>query len=663
MSEKNNDFPNKGSDDFKGIQPLEMADQKTACDVSQTDHSKDNDVLKEDTKTANRKNLKVDKKQKKKQVDAFKNVSTSLAVQKKSKIAILRALGEWFYTLGFTLEYRAILLWRILKDAFLFFAQIFGWIGGIIAKWLSNSWHILRQDIKIPFRRIRKRREQLQRVRRRIEQRGSKGKSHVLLRKIGMQDSFWFLLQILKILAPIAASVALIVTVYSIVNMRYALAVAVDGKVLGYVEDQNVVEDAKSLLRDRMQLAEGQEFEDWNFQPEYEIAWTDELTTSAQLVNAILQNSEESTDLVEATGVYVGGDLYAVTTEGNKLQSYLDEILQTQALEYDSDVEIEFVQDVMCDVESEDVFLASSVQSYDELVAQLSQNVTDAVTVVADGVQTLADIALQNGLPSYLVVSRNPELEQEAMAEEITPDAYVPQAGRSVVIQNAATMLQVQTKQLMQNVEYLSYDVIEQENPDKPIGTRTVVQEGIQGVMEVWDDFIMIDGELIGRERVEELTTILSQPVPQIVEVGTKDYASLSLSGDPEGYVWPAPTSTWSSRGISSYHRGIDINAPIGEPLYAVQSGTVVSAGYHYSWGYNVLIDHHNGIMTRYAHCSSMAVEAGQQVEKGEYIAAVGNTGNSSGPHLHLEFILADGSVVDPLLYVVPPEGYNMPWA
>ena len=84
-------------------------------------------------------------------------------------------------------------------------------------------------------------------------------------------------------------------------------------------------------------------------------------------------------------------------------------------------------------------------------------------------------------------------------------------------------------------------------------------------------------------------------------------------------------------------HKGLDIGVPYGTPIYASESGQVLSAEYHWSWGHNVLIWHNGTYSTRYAHCSSLAVSAGQYVEKGQVIGYVGSTGPSSGPHLHID--------------------------
>ena len=97
-------------------------------------------------------------------------------------------------------------------------------------------------------------------------------------------------------------------------------------------------------------------------------------------------------------------------------------------------------------------------------------------------------------------------------------------------------------------------------------------------------------------------------------------------------------------------HRGTDICAPAGTPIYACDSGTVIEAGWHSSWGNYVLIDHGNGMTTRYAHCTSLLVGAGTNVARGQLIATVGSTGYSSGNHCHLE-VTVNGSLTNPMNY------------
>lgn len=101
----------------------------------------------------------------------------------------------------------------------------------------------------------------------------------------------------------------------------------------------------------------------------------------------------------------------------------------------------------------------------------------------------------------------------------------------------------------------------------------------------------------------------------------------------------------------SSAHTGLDIAASIGTPIKVVADGTVTSASYSGSYGYLVKVDHGNGVETWYAHTSKMYVKAGQEVKAGDVIAAVGNTGNSTGPHLHLE-VRINGEHVNPQKYL-----------
>ena len=98
-------------------------------------------------------------------------------------------------------------------------------------------------------------------------------------------------------------------------------------------------------------------------------------------------------------------------------------------------------------------------------------------------------------------------------------------------------------------------------------------------------------------------------------------------------------------------HKGIDIAATRGTPILATASGKVSFAGWSSGYGYLVKIDHGNGVETYYGHCSKLYVSAGDTVEAGEQIAAVGSTGNSTGNHLHFEIRL-DGKQVNPQTYV-----------
>lgn len=101
----------------------------------------------------------------------------------------------------------------------------------------------------------------------------------------------------------------------------------------------------------------------------------------------------------------------------------------------------------------------------------------------------------------------------------------------------------------------------------------------------------------------------------------------------------------------SSAHRGLDIGASTGTPIYAAAAGTVIAAGYSGSYGNMIKISHGNGVETLYAHCSKLIAAQGQKVSQGQLIAKVGETGNVTGPHLHFE-VRKNGVIYNPQNYV-----------
>lgn len=103
--------------------------------------------------------------------------------------------------------------------------------------------------------------------------------------------------------------------------------------------------------------------------------------------------------------------------------------------------------------------------------------------------------------------------------------------------------------------------------------------------------------------------------------------------------------------GASTNHKGMDFAAPTGTPIYAAAAGTVTSAGYSGNAGNLIIINHGNGLQTYYMHCHKIYVKAGQKVSKGQNIAIVGTTGNSTGPHLHFQ-VMSGGTPVNPQNYL-----------
>ncbi|MBO1116985.1 peptidoglycan DD-metalloendopeptidase family protein [Enterococcus hirae] len=132
-----------------------------------------------------------------------------------------------------------------------------------------------------------------------------------------------------------------------------------------------------------------------------------------------------------------------------------------------------------------------------------------------------------------------------------------------------------------------------------------------------------------------------------------KEVAGPQLS--KKGYVVPLKnytiSSTFGTRG-GEFHRGIDLAAAQGEPIYASKAGTVIKAEFHPSWGNVVAIEHEDGTTALYAHQQEYQVKVGDKVKQGQIIGYVGSTGNSTGSHLHFELCLDDSlnqsQLVDP---------------
>ena len=118
-----------------------------------------------------------------------------------------------------------------------------------------------------------------------------------------------------------------------------------------------------------------------------------------------------------------------------------------------------------------------------------------------------------------------------------------------------------------------------------------------------------------------------------------------------EGYMWPAQGVLTSGYGWrwGRMHQGIDIAGPVGTPIFSAAPGTVIRSGWS-SGGYGNIVDirHPDGSLTRYAHNSRLLVEEGEEVRQGQQIAEMGNTGYSTGPHLHFEIHLPDQGAVNP---------------
>lgn len=152
----------------------------------------------------------------------------------------------------------------------------------------------------------------------------------------------------------------------------------------------------------------------------------------------------------------------------------------------------------------------------------------------------------------------------------------------------------------------------------------------------------------------EEENARLEKLLKQLAEANKTEYVGgkfiwpvdISIKRISSDYGWR--TYYYKGKKVTDFHMGIDIPAAIGTDIYAVQSGEVILATSHYSYGNYCIVDHGGGITTLYAHCSKLLVKVGDKVEQGDHIAEMGSTGQSTGSHLHIE-VRVDGKHQDPI--------------
>ncbi len=161
-------------------------------------------------------------------------------------------------------------------------------------------------------------------------------------------------------------------------------------------------------------------------------------------------------------------------------------------------------------------------------------------------------------------------------------------------------------------------------------------------VQELEGDISGLEDRIQAQLEAAQASTTTSDPLPA---------GPIQSAGG--GWIWPVDGTLTSPFGYrwGRLHAGIDIAVPEGTPLRAANSGTVAIAAYTGGYGNYTCIDHGGGTTSCYAHQSGFAVSAGDSVSQGDVIGYSGNTGNSTGPHLHFE-IRVNGQPVDPLGYL-----------
>lgn len=260
------------------------------------------------------------------------------------------------------------------------------------------------------------------------------------------------------------------------------------------------------------------------------------------------------------------------------------------------------------------------------------QNDEPGIYVVEPG-DYLDLIAKKNNMTVEQIKELNPGIESD---ENLYYDDRL-----NVTVPTAAVQILVKKQETYEESYY--EDVVYEDDADMYIGETEVVQEGTEGKHIVTDLVTYKNDIESDREQLEENVEVAA--VAQIVKRGTKSKPT---------YMYPV--TNWNVTSNFGYrwgrlHAGTDVGVPVGTTVRASRAGKVITAGWVGGYGNCVMIDHGDGVWTVYGHLSEFSTSVGSYVEQGEQIALSGNTGRSTGPHLHFE-IRVNGSATDATPYL-----------
>lgn len=282
----------------------------------------------------------------------------------------------------------------------------------------------------------------------------------------------------------------------------------------------------------------------------------------------------------------------------------------------------------------------SQMKSLEVAVHELTEEQEQQIIYEVQSGDTLSEIAIAVNIPMDDIVAMNDSLEDVNSMLQI---------GQELIITVPEPELSVERHEVNYYEEIYDEEIIYIDVDDWYTYEKEVIQQPSAGFRKVVVEETYINDELESREILKE--EVVMEAVAKIVKRGTivpPSYIKPLSGGRKSSGFGPRTAPT---KGASTYHKGQDWATPVGTPIYASSGGTVAKAGWGSGYGYVVYINHPDGRQTRYAHLSKILVKVGETVKQGEKIALSGNTGISSGPHLHFEMLI-DGKQVNPLNYL-----------
>ena len=413
--------------------------------------------------------------------------------------------------------------------------------------------------------------------------------------------------------------------------------VTYDGEVIGAVESQSTAEAARSRLERITTRTLGESFtiDDSLIQYSSSLLKRQDVVDGETFEEDL---SEEIGLVTPAYCLYVDGERIGATPYEGALEELMEQM--KAAVTTEDTVSCSFAEDV--EIKQEYVS-TDEIMNLGYLAETLYSTKTAEVTYEVKKGDTWSEIAEDHGLTSKELLALNPgyDINKLQIGEVLTLSASVPYLTMTVV-------------QRERYVDEVMYDIEYTDTSNLYKGDYKITSAGQYGAADVVATVTYVNGEETERTVLSSVT--LRQPVTEQRLRGTKERPTWHPTGT---FRWPVSgriTSYFGGRkspgGIgSTNHKGIDIAAPRGTPVYAADGGTVTYAGWMGGYGYLVQIDHGNGYVTYYGHNSSLTVSVGQHVYKGQQIARVGSTGNSTGNHCHFE-VRYNGVAKNPLNYL-----------
>ncbi len=295
------------------------------------------------------------------------------------------------------------------------------------------------------------------------------------------------------------------------------------------------------------------------------------------------------------------------------------------------------------------------------ILIQNTAEIAEASALVVNGqivVYTQWD-KLENYLESARTRYDLPEAQNTSVfvdTVEVASGYYVlSEVAGQKEVQSVVDALEVKTISVQTTDYEIPFEKKTENTSSQLIGYSKITIPGKNGLGRKTETIEKRNGLEVARTLVSDEQ--IADPVTQVTTVGTAKStvsAQQHVKAQRAGFILPLDAGCFT---VSAYygdgrnHKGIDLAAGAGTPIYAVADGTVVSSGYNGNYGYSVVVDHGNGVQTRYAHASALNVAAGAAVRQGDVVAFVGRTGQATGNHLHFEVII-NGTRVNPAPYL-----------